>query len=153
MVFNCIFISLYLIVSDDFMGMQDSTIPNAVQQDVSQQAAGAVNAKKSSSSSGKPPRPTGVTILAILQILGGLIYIVLGTVEGALIGSGAVIFIAVGAFALITGLALFAGRNWARILVLIGGVLDLLGIPIGTIIGIIILYYFTRPQIKAYFAA
>ncbi len=134
------------------MGMQDGTIPNAVQQNVGQQTTGTGNVK-ASSSSGKPPRPTGVTILAILQILGGLLYIILGAVEGVFLGSTALLFVGIGVFALITGLALFAGRNWARILVLIAGVLDLFGIPIGTIIGIIILYYFTRPHIKAYFAA
>ena len=134
------------------MGMQDGTIPNAVQQNVGQQTTGTGNVK-ASSSSGKPPRPTGVTILAILQILGGLLYIILGAGEGLFLGSAALLFVGIGVFALITGLALFAGRNWARILVLIAGVLDLFGIPIGTIIGIIILYYFTRPHIKAYFAA
>ena len=33
----------------------------------------------------------------------------------------------------------------------ISGVLDLIDIPIGTIIGIVILWYFTRPEVKEYF--
>jgi hypothetical protein len=96
-------------------------------------------------------RPTGVTILGLLQIISGIIYIALGFGLGLFFGSlGAIVGI-IGIFSLITGLALFTGKNWARILIMIGGVLDLIDIPIGTIIGIIILYYFTRPNVKAYF--
>ncbi len=97
------------------------------------------------------PRPTGVTILAVLQILAGIAYIAVGLVAGALIGALGSIVIIVGLFALITGLALFTGKNWARILAMIGGALDLIDIPFGTIIGIAILWYFTRPNVKAYF--
>ncbi|MGC8622361.1 MAG: hypothetical protein ACP5UC_00130 [Candidatus Micrarchaeia archaeon] len=101
-------------------------------------------------------RPTGVTILAILQILGGIAYLAIGLTSSALFKGligGALLFILVpiGLFALITGIALFTGKNWARILALIGGVLELIDIPIGTIVGIIILWYFTRPNVKAYF--
>ncbi len=68
-----------------------------------------------------------------------------------MVGILGVLFIPFGLFALITGLALFTGKNWARILIMIGGVLDLIDIPIGTIIGIVILWYFTRPEVKEYF--
>jgi hypothetical protein len=34
---------------------------------------------------------------------------------------------------------------------LIGAIFDLPAIPIGTIFGIIILWYLTRPRVKAYF--
>ncbi|MCL4372003.1 hypothetical protein M1373_01650 [Candidatus Marsarchaeota archaeon] len=104
---------------------------------------------------GRGNRPKGVTILAVFQILVGIIYVALGLVSGALIGilgaAFGVIVLIVGIFAIVTGLALFTGKNWARILIMIGGVLDLIDIPIGTIIGIVILWYFTRPNVKAYF--
>ena len=106
---------------------------------------------QASAAGGRGPRPTGVTILAVLQILAGIGYLAVGLVGGALVGILGILFIPFGLFALITGLALFTGKNWARILIMIGGVLDLLDIPIGTIIGIVILWYFTRPNIKAYF--
>lgn len=104
----------------------------------------------------KPKRPTGVAILAILQILGGIAYLAIGVTSSALLrglmgGILIVIFIPIGLFALITGIALFTGKNWARILALIGGILDLIDIPVGTIIGILMLWYFTRPKVKAYF--
>ena len=106
-------------------------------------------------SAGSGDRPKGVTILAVFQILVGIIYVALGLVSGALIGilgaAFGVIVLIVGIFAIVTGLALFTGKNWARILIMIGGVLDLIDIPIGTIIGIVILWYFTRPEVKEYF--
>jgi hypothetical protein len=96
-------------------------------------------------------RPTGVTILGLLQILAGIAYIALGAFSGFTSGAAGLIVVLLGAFVLVTGLALFTGKNWSRILVMISGVLDLFAIPIGTIIGIIILYYFTRPNVKMYF--
>ncbi len=112
---------------------------------------GSMQAQASKPSAGKGNRPTGVTILAVLQILAGIAYLAIGLVAGALVGILGVLFIPFGLFALITGLALFTGKNWARILIMIGGVLDLIDIPIGTIIGIVILWYFTRPEVKEYF--
>ncbi len=112
---------------------------------------GSTQAQASKPSAGKGNRPTGVTILAVLQILAGIAYLAIGLVAGALAGVLGVLFIPFGLFALITGLALFTGKNWARILIMIGGVLDLIDIPIGTIIGIVILWYFTRPEVKEYF--
>ncbi len=112
---------------------------------------GSTQAQASSPSAGRGRRPTGVTVLAVLQILAGIGYLAAGLVAGALVGILSLLFIPFGLFALITGLALFTGKNWARILIMIGGVLDLIDIPVGTIIGIIILWYFTRPNIKAYF--
>lgn len=99
----------------------------------------------------KEQRPTGVTVVGALQILGGIIYMIAGAVYGAAVSHIGIVFIIIGAFALISGLALFSGKNWARILALVGGALDLLNIPVGTVIGIIILYYFTRPRVKEYF--
>ncbi len=46
---------------------------------------------------------------------------------------------------------MFTGKNWARILAMIAAVIELFEVPVGTILGIIMLYYFTRPNVKAYF--
>jgi hypothetical protein len=91
-------------------------------------------------------RPTGVTILAFLQILGSLLTIG----AGLFIGVFGLIFVVIGIVTLLFAVALFSGRNWARILVMIGAVLDLLTI-VGIIWGAILLWYFTRRHVVAYF--
>jgi hypothetical protein len=93
-------------------------------------------------------RPLGVTILAALQIVGSLITISVGAIFGPF---GLVIDV-FGVVTLLFALALLSGRNWARILVLIGAVLDIISI-IGIVWGIILLWYFTRANIVAYFKA
>ncbi len=108
---------------------------------------------------GNGQRPLGVAILAILQILAGIVYLVGGGVLSAalaIFGTGLSsllggVFVIIGIIEIIIGLALFTGKSWARILVLIGAVIDLIGFPIGTIFGIILLVYFTRPRVVAYF--
>lgn len=99
-------------------------------------------------SQGPVPRPAGVTIVAALQIVGSIIDIALGLFLG-IFGSVVVIF---GVLTLFFALALLSGRNWARILILIGAVLDIISI-VGIIWGAILLYYFTRKHVVAYFKA
>ena len=93
-------------------------------------------------------RPTGVTVLAALQIFGSLIMISVGLVLGVL-GVPIILF---GVLTLLFSLALLSGRNWARILILIGAVLDIISI-VGIVWGIILLWYFTRKHVVAYFKA
>jgi hypothetical protein len=118
-------------------------------------------------------RPTGVTILAILEIilgliygLGGLLFLVAAGfiaeyasgVIGALssgIGAGLLIFALI-RFVLAWGF--LSGQGWSRIM---GLVLAVLGILVGLVslpIGIIdlvlnglIIYYLTRPYVVDYF--
>lgn len=100
-------------------------------------------------------RPLGVTVLAILQILGSLGTIAAGFAIGAvlpLLGAAfGVALIVIGVITLLIAIALFSGRNWARILNIIFAVIDLINFPIGTILGIVFLIYFTRPHVVAYF--
>ncbi len=104
------------------------------------------------------PRPAGVTILGIIQIIMSLIIIVVGVGMGAVLaatspglaGLGAIMaFLAI--LPLIFAIAFLTGRNWGRILMMIGAIIELIDFPVGTIIGIIILWYLTRPRVKAYF--
>lgn len=97
---------------------------------------------------GPPKRPTGVTIVAILQMIGSVIDIAFGLFFGVF----GLVIVAIGVLTLIFAVALLTGRNWARILTLIGGVLDLLTI-VGIPWGIILLWYFTRKHVVAYFKA
>ncbi len=141
----------------------------------------------------KPRRPTGVTILGVLAILGGIFLLFAGTV---LIGLatlasseiatgvtnagypglssltagtittivtvlGAVILI-LGILYLVYGIGFFSGKGWAWTLGIIGTILgiilNIVQIALGSftsisglIIGLIIIYYLTRPHVKAYF--
>lgn len=99
----------------------------------------------------KISRPTGVTVLAILEIIVGAISLAIASIITLIFPPLGLVFLIVPILAIIFALALFTGRNWARILALIGGVLLLFDIPIGTILGIVMLWYLTRPRIAAYF--
>ena len=96
-------------------------------------------------------RPTGVTILAVLQIIFAIISFGLATVMAILIPILGALFYIIPVLNIIFALALFSGKNWARILVMIGAVIELIDIPIGTIIGLVLLWYLTRPRVVAYF--
>jgi hypothetical protein len=123
-----------------------------------------------------PPmgRPMGVTILAVLYFIQGILMLMVpimitvclasmftlpgveetGTDEG-LFAAGALCWIIFGIFALLyfaVGFGLLKGQGWARIVAIILAIIGLLNIPIGTIISIIILIYLFKPDVKAYFA-
>ncbi|MBX8637011.1 MAG: hypothetical protein KIY11_01410 [Thermoplasmata archaeon] len=101
-------------------------------------------------------RPTGVTILGILQVLAGAgslifssaIATLLSVTPFGVLGLG---LIAISLLEIIFGAALLTGRNWARILVMILAVLELISFPLGTVIGIVLLIYLTRQRVVAYF--
>jgi len=86
--------------------------------------------------------------LAVLQILGSLAMIGIGLILGIF----GVFVVLLGVLTLLFALALLSGRNWARILMLIGAVLDIISI-VGIIWGIILLWYFTRKNVVDYFKA
>ena len=65
-------------------------------------------------------------------------------------GTFGLVVVAIGVLTLLFALALFSGRNWARILVMVGAVLDIISL-VGIIWGAILLYYFTRKHVVAYF--
>jgi len=95
-------------------------------------------------------RPLGVTIIGILQILGSLVFVAFGGLIAAFSGVLGLLIFPLALLPLIFAIGVFTGRNWARILMLIGAVLDIITI-VGAIWGIIILWYFTRPRVVAYF--
>jgi uncharacterized membrane protein (DUF2068 family) len=111
-------------------------------------------------------RPLGVTVIAILTVIGGL----------GFLGSGALIFalipllgIIIGGVLVIIGIAYFVmayglwnGRRWAwkltLILSVIGIILGIGSIVVGnvgslfhTIINAVVIYYLYRPNVKDYF--
>jgi uncharacterized membrane protein YfcA len=126
-------------------------------------------------------RPTGVTILAALQVLAGLVFVIFGVmvlIVAGLLGLGGVrpqapmlplflgpIVAVVGGIMVIIGIVSFAvaygymnGREWAwtlglvvAVLGLIMGVLSLPNGVIGILIDALIIYYLTRPHVKRFF--
>lgn len=138
----------------------------------------------------KPRRPTGVTVLAVLEILGGIAGLAAGAlilVAAAVIGSSTfqsqypglasyatgtltTLFYAIGGLvvilsilALAVGAGFLGGKGWAWTLAIIAGVINIVttiaqiaigfgysGI-LGLIIPIIVIYYLTRPHVKAFF--
>ena len=55
--------------------------------------------------------------------------------------------------ALMGGIGLLRGREWGRVLSIVHAALSLFWVPIGTVIGILILVYLTGSEVKEYFAA
>ena len=50
------------------------------------------------------------------------------------------------------GIGLLKGKEWGRILSIVHAALSLFCIPIGTVIGVLILIYLTRDEVRDYFA-
>jgi lysylphosphatidylglycerol synthetase-like protein (DUF2156 family) len=126
----------------------------------------------------KPSRPTGIAILAILELIGGVIVLLAGiglaalggsllTALGypvfgglaALIGGGLAVF---GLVALGVGWGLWTGKGWAWWLAVILSILGVLGSLasvavgsptsiVGLIVDAVILWYLFRPHVQAFF--
>ena len=128
----------------------------------------------------KSPRPIGVTIIAVLAILAGVVGLIggmaiatfsslfasIGFGVGGLLATlgfviaGVVIFF--GFIWILTGWGFLNGKSWARTLGMIFSILSLLGTivvaasgSIGGIVGVVILilmlYYLFTPPVKAFF--
>jgi hypothetical protein len=113
-------------------------------------------------------RPTGVTVLAVLAFLGGVILLGFGLLVGSvfsavsslvgLAGIGSIIEVVFIVFALIQfaiGYGYWVGASWAWWLGFIAAILDIVSIIalniFGLIIGIVMAYYLTRPHVKMWF--
>ena len=126
----------------------------------------------------KPSRPTGISVLAILELLGGVVLLLAGIGIAAAGGSiltsmgygglGGIAAVAGGAlaifglFALLVGWGLWTGKGWAWVLAVILTILGILGGLgslafgaitgiVGLVIDILILWYLLRPNVKSYF--
>ncbi len=111
-------------------------------------------------------RPLGVTIIAILNILGGVGLLLGGSMafdpsplEGIITGG---IFVVIGLASFVIGYGLWKGKGWAwRIALILSVIAIILGIgsiavgDIGALvymlINAIVIYYLYRPNVKAYF--
>ncbi|MFO7791793.1 MAG: hypothetical protein R6W73_02280 [Candidatus Saliniplasma sp.] len=111
---------------------------------------------------GPKERPTGITILAVLYIIGGLLMLSVPVMMTAIIPMdvpliadiGIICWAVFGIIALlyfVVAFGLWKGQGWARIVAIILAILGLLNFPIGTIISIVILIYLFKDEVKAYF--
>lgn len=98
-------------------------------------------------------RPTGITILAVLAAIGALALIGFGLLS-SLFGFG-LVFVVFGLVEFAVAYGFWTGASWGWWLGIIAAVLDILSIVtldvFALIIGIIMLYYLTRPHVKAWF--
>lgn len=127
----------------------------------------------------KPPRPTGVALLAILDLLFGILALLGGIFIAAIGGSGLLTlygygffsgFVAVaggfviiiGILAIVVGWGMWSGKEWAWLLAIIlyglgalTGLLSLAGGNLSSVVGLLIdallLWYLFRPHVKAFF--
>jgi hypothetical protein len=107
-------------------------------------------------------RPPVVTVLAVLQLIGGTLAMVLGLLgmaAGGLSGTVPVLGVvvaamlaALGALQLACGVGLWTLKPWAYTLQILLAVIGLLGFPIGTILSACILWLFLRPGAKVLFS-
>jgi hypothetical protein len=113
-----------------------------------------------------------ITILAVLHIVySGITILTAGITFLAIVGGGllsgeivaigitagigtlvAGFLLVVGAPGLIGGIGLLMKKNWARILILIVGCLDLMSFPFGTALGIYTIWVVIQPETKTILA-
>jgi multidrug transporter EmrE-like cation transporter len=70
-------------------------------------------------------------------------------------GIGTILFVLIGAISLpglIGGIGLVKLASWSRIFMIVISALDLLSVPIGTVLGIYGIWVLTRPETEALFA-
>jgi uncharacterized membrane protein (DUF2068 family) len=105
-------------------------------------------------------RPLGVTIIAILTIIGGIALLSIGAVL-FVIGIG-VVLVVLGIAYLVMAYGLWKGKGWAWTITLIISVISIIvgiaSIATGTfaaiihiIINAVVIYYLYRPNVKAFF--
>lgn len=104
-------------------------------------------------------RPGAISVLAVLNILGGAFSLLAGLAivttstdeGGAVVGIG-VIYLLISGIQITTGIGLWNLRPWGRTLQIVLACIGLIGFPIGTLISGLILYYLFRPGIKVLFS-
>lgn len=105
-------------------------------------------------------RPLGVTIIAILTAIGGIVFLASGAAL-LIIGIG-IIFLVLGVAFLVVAYGLWRGKRWAwtttLILSVIGIIVAIASLAVGNmgaIVSIIIhgvvIYYLYRPNVKSFF--
>ena len=73
--------------------------------------------------------------------------------EGAIFGLSIAIFVLLCliGLSLAGGIGVLQGKNWGRMISIVIAVLSCFNVPIGTVIGVLIIIYLTRPEVREYF--
>jgi ribosomal protein L40E len=109
------------------------------------------------------PRPTGVTLLAILSTISGIFSLVLAAlllVAGALLAS--VLLVASGVVGFFLAIGYLDGSGWAWMLGIAFGTINIVGLAVeialglsNSILGVILsgvtIFYLTRPGVRGFF--
>ena len=124
-------------------------------------------------------RPTGITVLGILQIVAGALLtvfaVMIGTMSGmmgnfsyfgamASVVGGVItaVLVVLAAFSFLIASALFSGKKWGRTIVIVFSVVNLVmeaaSMTVGNVfsiggmvLNVIVLYYMWRPHVISYF--
>ena len=75
----------------------------------------------------------------------------LGILVNVVIGFAQLLFLTYFILALMGGIWLLQGREMGRILSIVHAALSLLFVPVGTVIGALVLVYLTKPEVRDYF--
>jgi hypothetical protein len=72
---------------------------------------------------------------------------------GAVFGLGVAVLILLASLVvcLLGGIGVLQGKVWGRTLAIVAAVLSLFSFPIGTVIGVLVIVYMMRAEVKAYF--
>ena len=108
------------------------------------------------------PRPIGVTFLAILAILAGILSVVFAIPLLAIFALASSLLLVNGIVDFVLAIGYLGGNSWAWVLGIAFGAINILGSIIeivaglsnnilGIIFSIITIYYLTRPHVKAFF--
>ena len=108
------------------------------------------------------PRPTGVTVLAVLAILAGIFSIAFGVLLLATSLLASALLLANGIFDFVLAIGYLGGNGWAWILGIVFGAINIVGSfieialrvsnnIIGIIFSTITIYYLSRVHVKVFF--
>jgi len=108
------------------------------------------------------PRPTGVTVLAVLAILAGIFSLVFGVLVLATSLLASALLLANGIFDFVLAIGYLGGNGWAWVLGIVFGAINIVGSFIeialrvsnnfiGIIFSIITIYYLSRVHVKVFF--
>ena len=75
----------------------------------------------------------------------------MGSIAIIMLGVAVLAMVAYFILALMGGIGLLKGREWGRILSIIYAALNLFWVPVGTVIGVLILIYLTKTETQEYF--
>ena len=106
-------------------------------------------------------RPLVVTLLAIVDLLGGLLRLLLGCLFAAMIADpqtqvlGVVLsglLLVPGVLQLAAAVGMLKLRPWGRVLQIVVAILSLVNFPLGTVVGTMTLIYLFQPAVKTLFS-